>query len=489
MVKLLFKPTETTHFAESVISKKKEQNLHPFSEVESFITSTENTFLKVKDIIGLENCAYVLNNWYNNDNSKILLIIGPTGCGKTTLIESYCRENSIQLYSVKPSDSIKTKKDLLKNIFTFSECSSSSFFVKRQNVNKKLIFFDEYQNGANHLLTISDINNLHLLRNQKSREENKKELKVFLNELECPFTIPPIIIIGADSKGSKLCDIKKNHNVYYINQIPSYIIKSWINKTCSFDENILNEIITRCKSDKRLILNTINFISKNCTTQFNNFIESFYKDEDITIFNFLDSIFSIDQKIDDIFKIYETDGFMLGNLIHENYIDYNSDIDLIANSAESISMGETLFSDTYESNKSFIPELHCLHSVYMPSFYLKSDKLNKNIRTSCINNRYNIFLNNKKILAKINNKHGEFIKNFMLDIFDIFTIKKILTHSLVKSKIINEHQEDFLKNLLSNTGTLEKMELIYKHFSEFNSKETKTKNFTLKFKEKLKKLN
>ena len=44
---------------------------------------------------------------------------------------------------------------------------------------------------------------------------------------------------------------------------------------------------------------------------------------------------------------------------------------------------------------------------------------------------------------------------------------------------------------------MEKLELIYKHFSEFKFsefkesivKETKTKNFTLKFKEKLKNLN
>ena len=42
-----------------------------------------------------------------------------------------------------------------------------------------------------------------------------------------------------------------------------------------------------------------------------------------------------------------------------------------------------------------------------------------------------------------------------------------------------------------NTTPLEKLELIYKHFSDFKEqiiKEVKTKNFTIKFKEKLNKL-
>ena len=152
-------------------------------------------------------------------------------------------------------------------------------------------------------------------------------------------------------------------------------------------------------------------------------------------------------------------------------------MDLIANAADAISIGETLFSDTYESSRTFIPDAHCLHSLYIPSFYCKGDKINKNIRTCCINNRYNIYLNNLKIIAKINS----------LSIFDILYIKKFLNHSLVKTKILTVDQELFLKNIIGSTD-IEKLELIYKHFSEFGIKEAKTKNFTLKFKEKIKKI-
>jgi hypothetical protein len=60
---------------------------------------------------------------------------------------------------------------------------------------------------------------------------------------------------------------------------------------------------------------------------------------------------------------------------------------------------------------------------------------------------------------------------------------------LIKTKVLTEHQLSFIKNIIGSLGgSVEKMELIYKHFSEFNDKELKTKNFTLKFKEKLNRL-
>ena len=477
MVKIAFRPNDNV--VESIVSKRVEKNLNPFLDFQPLVEQTQATgdYIKVKDIIGLENCAYVLHNWYTCTSSKNgLLIIGPTGCGKTTLVESYCKENGILLYSVKTSETTKTKKDLLRDIFSFSEYSSTSFFIKRQNNDKKLILIDEYQNGQSDLLSITDIHNLHLLRSEKSRIQHKKELKLFLNDLDCPFTIPPILIISSDSKGSKLSELKKLHEVYYINEIPFYTIKTWINSfKLPFSETVLIEIIKKCKSDKRIILNTLNFL-KDKNQGVEKFITTFYKDTQHGMFDFLSILFE-NPNITDIFKIYETDGFMISNLVHENYLEYTDDMDLIANAADAISIGETLFSDTYESSRTFIPDAHCLHSLYIPSFYCKGDKINKNIRTCCINNRYNIYLNNLKIIAKINS----------LSIFDILYIKKFLNHSLVKTKILTVDQELFLKNIIGSTD-IEKLELIYKHFSEFGIKEAKTKNFTLKFKEKIKKI-
>ena len=496
MVKLVFNPSDkNTNFVESKSSKKREVNLNPFSsnfENELLPLKNDNICqeLNLKDIVGLENCSYVLNEWYTKEKSKMLLIIGPVGCGKTSLVEIYCKENSIQLYNVRQSETIKTKKELLRDLICFIQYSSTSFFIKNSSTTKKLILIDEYQNGQLDLLSISDINNLFLFKNDKLKEENKKELSTFFNDINLDFILPPILIISADSKGSKLSELKKIHTVFYINEIPDNLMRTL--NTFDIPENILTEIIRKCKSDKRLFLNTLNFLKLNKNNDFTEFIDSFYKDIDVNIFEFIHLLFDNLEPInlDDIFKTYDTDGFLLSNLVFENYLDYNQDINSVANSAEAISIGETIFSDTFESSKSFIPDAHCINSLCIPSYYSRTDKPNKNIRSCCINNRYNIYLNNKKIISKINNGNVNYF-----DITDIYFIKKFLNQDLIKNKIHNFHQENYIKNILGSLKnikedkSLEKLELIYKHFSEFNEKDLKTKNFTLKFKEKLKKLN
>ena len=68
----------------------------------------------------------------------------------------------------------------------------------------------------------------------------------------------------------------------------------------------------------------------------------------------------------------------------------------------------------------------------------------------------------------------------------ILTIKKFLTHELVKTKTLSPGQLGFIKNVLSALGgNIEKLELIYKHFSDFKEIVSKPKNFTIKFKEKI----
>ena len=482
MVKLLFKPDQPAETAvESITSKCVVKSLNPFESIENIeVVSQTKEHIPSSQLVGLENCRYVLNEWYNAGSQKILIIVGPTGCGKTKLIESYCMENEIGLYTVRSTETIKSRRDLLRDIFCFAEYSPKSFFVKREINSKKLILIDEYQNGPNDILGITDIQNLNALRDQKSRNENKRELKIFLNDLDCPFTMPPIVLISADSRGSKLSDLKKTHEVYYINEIPINTILGWAQKLYPMvDKKLLKSIVDKCKSDKRMILNNLEFAGLNKTET--DFVDTFFKDEEKSMFEFLSVVFENEElNLNEIFRIYETDGFMLSNLVHENYLEYNDDIHAIADSAENISLGETLFSNTYESSKTFIPEIHCLHSICIPGYHSRTDRINKNPRTSCINNRYNIYLNNVKIMERINRHENN------LTVFDILYIKKFLNQNLIKSKQLTVNQEDYLRSIIGSVKSTEKLELIYKHFSDFSSRELKTKNFTIKFKDKLK---
>ena len=146
----------------------------------------------------------------------------------------------------------------------------------------------------------------------------------------------------------------------------------------------------------------------------------------------------------------------------------------------------------YDSLKPFNPEIHCLNAIYYVSFYARNEfKSNKcQLRSSVINNRFNIYLNNVKNIKKINDKVK--LPN-SLGIEDILFLKKFLNYELVKSKTLNENQLNYLKNILclfEKENSISSLELIYKHFCEFKDslKEPKTKNFTIKFKEKMNKL-
>ena len=97
MVKLIFNPKDNIlkNIPESKSSKKIDPNLNPFRD---FISTNDlinipTEYIPCKSLIGLENTHFILKSWYENSlkdtSNKNLLLIGPTGCGKTTLIKFF----------------------------------------------------------------------------------------------------------------------------------------------------------------------------------------------------------------------------------------------------------------------------------------------------------------------------------------------------------------------------------------------------------------
>lgn len=468
MVKLTFKPdincnlkSKSSTFSEQDISPFRLLSLEEFNETTNTDVDSVLVPTKTKDIIGLENCHYVLKNWYNNYNKKGLVIIGPTGCGKSSLVGLFCKEESIKLLSIKLNDTTKSKKDILLDIRIFVEYNEIFF----TNNSSKLILFDEYTNNYNDVISVIDINTI-------------------ISE----YTHIPVMVISSDSKGSGISELKKSNEVYYISQINKNLLFTWINQIQKHEliimsPDCIHALLKKCKSDKRLLLNCILFLKGDNNGDIERYIESFYKDEEINIYEFVGELFD-KTDIHEIFKIYETDGYILANMIHENYLDFSEDIESAVHASDSISLGDVVFSDMYDSNKIFSPDVHCFFSMCLPGYYSRSEKNKTGIRSSVINNRHNIYLNNQKIIHKLNKDRVS-----ILSYSDIFTIKKILTPEIVKCKVLSDNKIDFLRNLIGTLdGDIDKLELIYKHFSEFNSKEQKTKIFTNKFKEKLQKI-
>jgi DNA polymerase III delta prime subunit len=407
-----------------------------------------------KDLIGLDHSYYFLKKWYFQENNNFLLIIGPIGCGKTSLVHVFSKEYDINVFDIKNSDLIETKQDAMNEIMKFSNYSFS--FGKKPN--NKIILIDEYQNSQNDLLTITDIQNLYLLKDR----------------------IPKVIIISADAKGSKLSDLKKVYDVHYINEINKDVLKEWVNKIITLEQlnkSFIDNI--EINSDKRLLLNNLQYLAKGKHINTNKL----YKDQELDVFHFVNKLFDTSpMNINEMYNAYDTDGYMIANLVHENYTDYSTDIFKIADAAEHISNGDCLLSKLY-STQYFSPEFHCLESMIYPSYFARADvkQIKEPLRNSIVNNRLNILLNNRKIVDKIN-----LATKVKLSIDEILYFKSCLKRFIVKNKKMTINQQKFIYNLMElfKSSKIETLELFYKHFGDFTLNKN-SKSFTTKFKQYL----
>ena len=144
MVVLKFNSDDQTELT-SKSSKKRVANLNPFFQITDNVDPEPIKVIdptiptKVSDLVGMENCHSILKTWYNKSitdlSTKMMIIAGPTGCGKTSLVELFCKENDILIYTVTNN---RTKKDLIKEIISFSEYTTGGIFIKSDNI-KKLI--------------------------------------------------------------------------------------------------------------------------------------------------------------------------------------------------------------------------------------------------------------------------------------------------------------------------------------------------------------
>jgi oligoribonuclease (3'-5' exoribonuclease) len=73
--------------------------------------------------------------------------------------------------------------------------------------------------------------------------------------------------VSSDSIGSKLSTFKKLNETFYINNLDIREIKTWaVKKYPEINKNIIEQIVDSCKSDKRLLISTIEFIKKSGNT-------------------------------------------------------------------------------------------------------------------------------------------------------------------------------------------------------------------------------
>lgn len=175
-----------------------------------------------------------LEYWYKT-SKKPLLIFGPTGIGKSTIVNLFAKKNNLTIYELTPSDN-RDKETIESNINAVA--NSKSLFN-----NKNLLFFDDID------VFFSD--------DRGGFETILKATKTATN---------PVIFcatnIYADKKLSELREICELIEIkpLYSNVLLKYIEKILESKKIKYEINALTELIKLNSNDLRSLFLDIDFL-------------------------------------------------------------------------------------------------------------------------------------------------------------------------------------------------------------------------------------
>ena len=176
-----------------------------------------------------------LNSWLKN-YKKPLIIAGPIGVGKSTLVRLFAKEQDLTVYELNPSDE-RDKDSILKTLQAVSQ--SRSIFTK-----KNLLFFDDID------VFISD-----------DRGGFETILKIAKESIN-----PVIFVVTnlyADKKLAKLrdmCEIIKINSVRP-STLLNYLSEMCIKKKIKFDRVALEELIKTNSGDLRATFLDFDFLA------------------------------------------------------------------------------------------------------------------------------------------------------------------------------------------------------------------------------------
>ncbi len=186
---------------------------------------------KVEDMVGNEDARLTVVKWLTHwiNGNKPLLLIGPPGTGKTSLVNALAQQFNYDLIEMNASDT-RTRDDLEKRIIPI--LSNTSIFRK-----PILLFLDE----------IDGI----------SSRNDTGGLEYLAKILKEP-TIP--VIIAANSKNTKIKELAKLCRIIEFKIVPPRLLLLFLehilrieNKELSLEEKI--SIVSDCKGDVRSLLN------------------------------------------------------------------------------------------------------------------------------------------------------------------------------------------------------------------------------------------
>jgi DNA polymerase III delta prime subunit len=421
-----------------------------------------------------------LQNFYNenNDENNVnMIVIGPHGVGKKTIVSTLLNENGFHIEQININN-LKNNKNVDEYIMSI---------LKGQNIYNMMY---GTQTNKKRAIVIEDLESI--------TSNIDKKILDNIRKYNAEYKYLPIIFISNTQHTKFVSVLKKNCKIITLYQLKKNECLQQLNKIINIEklnitDNIKNRIIDYSQGDIRKLVNIIEDIfllseNKNITEHIANeyFNNSKMKEINIGLFQSTEKLFSSYIKYDNILALYEIEKNKLPLMVHEHYQSHisnnytNKKIQLkkLKKISNLLSFGDYIEYHIYNDQDWDMYEYHGFYSCVASSFHINNGKkfnkyekynfpqdLNKtsikNINKKNIQNIENIFKNNNiydylqmsKILSlllnKSNNKEiGNLIKKYKINIMQFESLLKI--DKIIKTKnicISTKNKKELLKYL------------------------------------------
>lgn len=269
------------------------------------------------DFVGLTNQKCEITKWLHdeNDDHQALLIVGPTGSGKTSLTQMLCVENQIQFYC-RDSRNKRSKKDLQIYFETIKGCRKSILIMDEMEI----LDHGEY-------MGISDIQ-LWL----KENHTTKKNIRIIF------------IVLSLHEK--KMKDFSK-----------------WC-KIIHFDYPTKDEWLCRCSND--FLIDLYQNQPRTILNHLENNIESLC-DKEYDMYESYEHMFKSDISLSDKLRVFYNESGTIPIILQENYIDWKLSNFCKIMFSDAMSLADIFHKQMFNNSNSDLQlEMYCCMSTLLP---------------------------------------------------------------------------------------------------------------------------
>ncbi len=382
------------------------------------------------EYIGNKKEINELREWLINGSDKRALILsGPTGCGKTSLILLLCIENGIKYY-FRDATNKRSKKDILLYHEEIKDFKNSVLIMDEMDI----IINGEY-------MGLNDFKN-------KIKDNNNKK-----DSIRIIFIIMSIYL-------NKLIELKKiceNVEMSYPNLSEMYKKSILIDKSCK--KSAFNKIYNDCKGEPRTILNTIKYKINNTKD----------RDFEYNMYDSYDYLLNPNADLKSKLRVFSNECGTIPIILQENYIDWNISLETKKCIAKYLALADMFHKQAYNLNNENNVDIYCVISTLLSINVALFNNVNafpkKKPRFGLIWTKQSAMFQKKKYLTNLLNQ----MNVPELDIYTAYNIRKEF-EQIIESNDKEQLKKQMLKYNFKQSNLIELFNLFNFNESETNYK-------------------